>query len=155
MRNAGFANSQTFFAIILKFQCLICRNVKFQGEILSNDDILKTCYSIRRCSERLFKATNSLNRKCQKCNEKFFFVFSTVRGSRPGKNVQLTENEIRGLCLKSREIFLSQPILLELEAPLKICGKCLVRNIFHCSPMNFHNYFSLLQAIYMVNTTIF
>uniref|UniRef100_A0A672ITG8 Serine/threonine-protein phosphatase n=1 Tax=Salarias fasciatus TaxID=181472 RepID=A0A672ITG8_SALFA len=40
----------------------------------------------------------------------------------PGKNVQLTENEIRGLCLKSREIFLSQPILLELEAPLKICG---------------------------------
>ena len=51
-------------------------------------------------------------------------VFSfAVRGSRPGKNVQLTENEIRGLCLKSREIFLSQPILLELEAPLKICGE--------------------------------
>ena len=45
-----------------------------------------------------------------------------VRGSRPGKNVQLTEAEIRGLCLKSREIFLEQPILLELEAPLKICG---------------------------------
>lgn len=49
--------------------------------------------------------------------------FSKVKGSRPGKNVQLTENEIRGLCLKSREIFLSQPILLELEAPLKICGE--------------------------------
>ncbi|ROL28051.1 Serine/threonine-protein phosphatase PP1-beta [Anabarilius grahami] len=47
---------------------------------------------------------------------------TTVKGSRPGKNVQLTESEIRGLCLKSREIFLSQPILLELEAPLKICG---------------------------------
>ena len=45
-----------------------------------------------------------------------------IRGSRPGKNVRLTEAEIRGLCLKSREIFLSQPILLELEAPLKICG---------------------------------
>lgn len=38
-------------------------------------------------------------------------------------NVQLTEIEIKGLCLKSREIFLSQPILLELEAPLKICGE--------------------------------
>lgn len=37
--------------------------------------------------------------------------------------MQLTETEIKGLCLKSREIFLSQPILLELEAPLKICGK--------------------------------
>ncbi|VDM82843.1 unnamed protein product [Strongylus vulgaris] len=46
---------------------------------------------------------------------------ATVRGSKPGKNVQLTENEIKGLCIKSREIFLSQPILLELEAPLKIC----------------------------------
>jgi serine/threonine-protein phosphatase PP1 catalytic subunit len=45
-----------------------------------------------------------------------------VRGSRPGKSVQLAEGEIRTLCLKSREIFLSQPILLELEAPLKICG---------------------------------
>jgi hypothetical protein len=34
----------------------------------------------------------------------------------------MSEGEVRGLCLKSREIFLSQPILLELEAPLKICG---------------------------------
>lgn len=46
----------------------------------------------------------------------------SVRGSKPGKLVSLTENEIRGLCLKSREIFVSQPILLEIEAPLKICG---------------------------------
>ncbi|KAK5984660.1 Serine/threonine-protein phosphatase [Trichostrongylus colubriformis] len=46
-----------------------------------------------------------------------------VRGCRPGKTVTMTEAEIRALCHKSREIFLSQPILLELEAPLKICGK--------------------------------
>ncbi|EYC02933.1 hypothetical protein Y032_0097g3026 [Ancylostoma ceylanicum] len=45
-----------------------------------------------------------------------------VRGCRPGKTVTMTEAEIRALCHKSREIFLSQPILLELEAPLKICG---------------------------------
>lgn len=45
-----------------------------------------------------------------------------VRGCRPGKNVQMSENEIRQLCNKTREILLSQPILLELEAPLKICG---------------------------------
>lgn len=46
-----------------------------------------------------------------------------MRGCRPGKTVQMNETEVRGLCLKSREIFLQQPILLELEAPLKICGK--------------------------------
>ena len=46
-----------------------------------------------------------------------------VRGSKPGKQVNLTENEIKGLCNKAREIFISQPILLELEAPIKICGK--------------------------------
>lgn len=68
-------------------------------------------------------------------NEMFFFFcfnhnndmcvtfYLVVRGCRPGKIVQMTEAEVRGLCIKSREIFLSQPILLELEAPLKICGE--------------------------------
>lgn len=55
-----------------------------------------------------------------------FYVLVSVRGSKPGKNVQLTENEIKGLCIKSREIFLGQPILLELEAPLKICGMAVI-----------------------------
>jgi serine/threonine-protein phosphatase PP1 catalytic subunit len=39
-----------------------------------------------------------------------------------GKDCKLLDSEIRGLCLRSREIFLSQPMLLELEAPIKICG---------------------------------
>jgi serine/threonine-protein phosphatase PP1 catalytic subunit len=47
-----------------------------------------------------------------------------VRGSRPGKQVQLLEAEIRYLCTKAREIFISQPILLELEAPIKVCKWC-------------------------------
>lgn len=41
---------------------------------------------------------------------------------RAGKQVQLMESEIRQLCTVSREIFLQQPNLLELEAPIKICG---------------------------------
>ncbi|KAJ2916547.1 hypothetical protein MD484_g3846, partial [Candolleomyces efflorescens] len=45
-----------------------------------------------------------------------------VRGNRPGKPVQLQEYEIKYLCTKAREIFINQPILLELEAPIKICG---------------------------------
>jgi len=53
-----------------------------------------------------------------------------VRGSRPGKQVQLLEAEIRYLCTKAREIFISQPILLELEAPIKV-GKwcCMLRKV--------------------------
>ena len=45
-----------------------------------------------------------------------------VRGSRPGKQVNLAEHEVKALCIKAREIFMSQPVLLELEAPIKICG---------------------------------
>jgi serine/threonine-protein phosphatase PP1 catalytic subunit len=44
------------------------------------------------------------------------------RNTRPGKQVQLTEHEMRQLCNSAREIFMSQPNLLELEAPIKICG---------------------------------
>ncbi|KAI3994046.1 hypothetical protein MKX01_012303 [Papaver californicum] len=39
-----------------------------------------------------------------------------------GKRVQLNESEIRQLCIVSKEVFLSQPILLELEAPMNVCG---------------------------------
>ena len=49
-----------------------------------------------------------------------------VKGSRPGKQVQLEEHQIKGLCMKAREIFMNQPVLLELEAPIKICGTQLV-----------------------------
>ncbi len=45
-----------------------------------------------------------------------------VRSGRPGKQVQLSEAEIRQLCVTSKDIFLTQPNLLELEAPIKICG---------------------------------
>jgi len=45
-----------------------------------------------------------------------------VKGSKPGKKVNLLESEIQTLVTAAREIFISQPILLELEAPIKICG---------------------------------
>ena len=34
----------------------------------------------------------------------------------------MSEAEIRLLCVRSRELFMQQPMLLELEAPIKICG---------------------------------
>jgi serine/threonine-protein phosphatase PP1 catalytic subunit len=45
-----------------------------------------------------------------------------VKGDRPGRQVQLQEEEIRELCIKARNVFLSQMPLLELDAPIKVCG---------------------------------
>ncbi|XP_044469934.1 serine/threonine-protein phosphatase PP1 isozyme 2-like isoform X2 [Mangifera indica] len=44
------------------------------------------------------------------------------KSGKPGKQVQLSESEICQLCTVSREIFLQQPNLLELAAPIKICA---------------------------------
>lgn len=58
-----------------------------------------------------------------------FRKYSTDRNLQPGKEVKLKESDIRGLCLKSGEIFLSQPMLLELKAPIKIVGELLTKKI--------------------------
>lgn len=46
----------------------------------------------------------------------------SVRGMKPGSQVDLPEHEIEELVNKAFEIFISHPVLLELEAPIKICG---------------------------------
>ncbi|CAF4011415.1 unnamed protein product, partial [Rotaria magnacalcarata] len=61
----------------------------------------------------------------------------------PDKFVQIFEQEINLLCEKSKDVFLSQPMLLELEAPIKICGKRWYNiklwksfnNCFNCLPV--------------------
>lgn len=53
-----------------------------------------------------------------------------VRGSKPGQQVDLEEHEIRYLCSKARSIFIKQPILLELEAPIKVCSKLFFLEFF-------------------------
>ncbi|CAN6172656.1 unnamed protein product [Urochloa humidicola] len=45
-----------------------------------------------------------------------------ARGGRTPRNAQVTDAEIRRLCAAAKDVFLSQPNLLELEAPIKICG---------------------------------
>jgi len=45
-----------------------------------------------------------------------------LRGSPPGTLVNLVEDDIRLLCTRSKPILMSQPMLVELEAPIKICG---------------------------------
>eukprot|EP00188_Purpureofilum_apyrenoidigerum_P002423 Plantae.Rhodophyta-Purpureofilum_apyrenoidigerum.ctg25013.p1 GENE.Plantae.Rhodophyta-Purpureofilum_apyrenoidigerum.ctg25013~~Plantae.Rhodophyta-Purpureofilum_apyrenoidigerum.ctg25013.p1 ORF type:complete len:317 (-),score=50.20 Plantae.Rhodophyta-Purpureofilum_apyrenoidigerum.ctg25013:1259-2209(-) len=46
----------------------------------------------------------------------------SVRGQRPGRLVHLKEEEVRQLCIEARQVFMEQNTLLELEAPIKICG---------------------------------
>jgi len=43
-------------------------------------------------------------------------------GQKPGKMIQIPEAQLKALCTSVRDVFLGQPALLELEAPLKICG---------------------------------
>ena len=45
-----------------------------------------------------------------------------ARCMKPNKQINLSEPEITWLCNKSRQIFTNQPIFLELECPIKICG---------------------------------
>lgn len=65
---------------------------------------------------------NIIDRLLEGTWQPYSHTYVKVRGSRPGKPVQLEEYEIKYLCLTARDIFINQPILLELEAPIKICG---------------------------------
>jgi len=46
----------------------------------------------------------------------------SIKNQKGGKQVHLLESEIKFLCTESKEIIAKQPMLLELEAPIKICG---------------------------------
>lgn len=45
-----------------------------------------------------------------------------VRGILQGKQVQLLEREIQWLCSTAREVFMEQPVLLDLDTPIRIIG---------------------------------
>ena len=46
----------------------------------------------------------------------------SARNKKPGTPVDLQANDATQLCNQARDVFLSQPMLLELGAPIKICG---------------------------------
>ncbi|KAG8479252.1 hypothetical protein CXB51_029719 [Gossypium anomalum] len=49
-------------------------------------------------------------------------IITRLLEGKGSKQVQLSEGEIRQLCINSRQIFLSQPNLLQIHAPIRICG---------------------------------
>ena len=73
----------------------------------------------------------------------------SVRGNKPGKTVDLKEEEIKFLIDKSMIIFKEQKMLIELEAPLRVCGDIhgqyydLLRIFEHCGLPGEFNYLFL------------
>ena len=72
-----------------------------------------------------------------------------VRGNKPGKQVDLKEEEIKFLIDKSLAIIKEQKMLVELEAPLHVCGDIhgqyyyLLRIFEHCGYPDDYNYLFL------------
>jgi len=46
----------------------------------------------------------------------------SARNKKPGTPVDIAAQDATQLCTQAREVFMSQPMLLELGAPIKICG---------------------------------
>ena len=73
----------------------------------------------------------------------------SVRGNKPGKQVDLKEEEIKFLIDKSLPIIKKQKMLVELEAPLHVCGDIhgqyydLLRIFEHCGYPDDYNYLFL------------
>ena len=73
----------------------------------------------------------------------------SVRGNKPGKQVDLKEDEIKFLIEKSLSIIKEQKMLVELEAPLHVCGDIhgqyydLLRIFEHCGYPGDFNYLFL------------
>ena len=73
----------------------------------------------------------------------------SVRGNKPGKQVDLKEEEIKFLIEKSNQIIKEQKMLVELEAPLHVCGDIhgqyydLLRIFEHCGYPGEYNYLFL------------
>ena len=72
-----------------------------------------------------------------------------VRGNKPGKTVDLKEEEIKYLIDKSLPLFKEAKMLIELEAPLRVCGDIhgqyydLLRIFEHCGYPGEFNYLFL------------
>lgn len=45
-----------------------------------------------------------------------------VRNNKPGKLVKLDESVILGIIRTVKNIFMNQPMLVEVQAPVKVCG---------------------------------
>ena len=82
-------------------------------------------------------------------NDNIIEKLLSVRGNKPGKQVDLKEEEIKFLIDKSLPIIKEQKMLIELEAPLHVCGDIhgqyydLLRIFEHCGYPGVYTYLFL------------
>lgn len=58
-----------------------------------------------------------------------------VKGSKPMKNANISEPEIRALITNTQTILMNQPMLLSLKSPVKICGSALFTQVIFTGNM--------------------
>ena len=92
---------------------------------------------------------NNINSKTEPNIEIIIEKLLSVRGEKPGKQVDIREEEIKFIIDKSLPIIKNQKVLVELDAPLKICGDIhgqyydLLRIFEHCGYPGEYNYLFL------------
>ncbi|KAG2333432.1 hypothetical protein Bca52824_004612 [Brassica carinata] len=103
--------------------CLVSKEIFLQQpNLLELEAPIKICVGTSKSIQK-WKNTNREGSMDPAVLDDIIRRLLDYRNPKPGtKQVMLNESEIRQLCLVSKEIFLQQPNLLELEAPIKICG---------------------------------
>lgn len=63
-------------------------------------------------------------KKLLECDvDDIIFKLLQAKAYKPNKEVTLLESEIRWLIIKAKGIFMEQPVFIELNAPMNVCGK--------------------------------
>jgi hypothetical protein len=65
---------------------------------------------------------DAIIKKLLSCKFDIFDIYLIVKGGCRGKSVYLSRRDVSYLCQKCKKIFLEDPMLLELKAPIKVCG---------------------------------
>ena len=99
--------------------------VHFNAPAISeNAAILRICYSLivfRFSIDRMAQSTSN-EVGSEAWIDGIIELLLSARNKKPGTPVDLQANDATQLCNQARDVFMSQPMLLELGAPIKICG---------------------------------
>ena len=73
-------------------------------------------------SEEKGEEDNSIVKVVEINIDEIIATLLSVKGNKTGKPVNLDGDVIYSLVMKAREVFMSEPVLVEVKTPIKICG---------------------------------